>query len=195
MGGRVWVESEEGKGTQFHFTMVLNSVDKTVAEDSFPHALASLPDADQKCLVIEHSNIVRELLIREIGAFGLQPMAAANFDEASTCLQLNRFSVVIVDGSLPKADSFVKKLATSASNSRVIISSTLGTVTDFDGPNVVTNLVKPTRRWRLFKALEKALSGPPANNVKDADDLPTSKELQKRTLTNLAYRNPLRILV
>jgi hypothetical protein len=63
-----------------------------------------------------------------------------------------------------------------------------------DAENVVITLVKPIRRWRLFKALEKALSESPTVNMKDAEEI-SPKEMQRQALANMAYRHPLRILV
>jgi hypothetical protein len=63
-----------------------------------------------------------------------------------------------------------------------------------EADNVVSTLVRPIRRWRLFKALEKALSESPNVNMKDSDFI-SPKEIQHQALANMAFRHPLRILV
>src|SRR5208282_587512 len=147
MGGKIWVESEVGKGTRFHFTMLLNSAEEIPPECPLPSFVRDVPPESRQCLVIEHSSIVRDLLIRDISLIGLQGVGVQNFREAQTCLQLSRYAVIIVDGSLPRSESFVKDVAATAPTSRVIITAVLGTVADLDGDNVVTTLVKPIRRW------------------------------------------------
>ena len=194
MGGKIWVESKEGEGTQFHFTMVLNAAEDGPLESPTPSFIRELPPDNRQCLVIEPSPIVRELLSRDIGAVGLQGIAVASFAEAQTCLQLNNYSLAIVDGSLPGCLAFIEEIGQTAPGLRIILTSVLGTVADLDAENVVINLVKPIRRWRLFKALEKALSESPRVNMKDADDI-SIKEIQRQALANMAYRHPLRILV
>src|SRR5271155_3095207 len=194
MGGKIWVESKEGEGTQFHFTMVLNAAEDGPLESPTPSFIRELPPDNRQCLVIEPSPIVRELLSRDIGAVGLQGIAVASFAEAHTCLQLNNYSVAIVDGSLPGCLAFIEEIGQTVPGLRIILTSVLGTVADLDAENVVINLVKPIRRWRLFKALEKALSESPTVNMKDADDI-SIKEIQRQALANMAYRHPLRILV
>ena len=188
------MESEEGRGTQFHFTMVLNAAEDGPLESPTPSFIRELGPDNRQCLIVEHSPIVRDLLSRDVGALGLQGIAVGSFDEASTCLRLNNYSVAIVDGSLPECLSFVEEVGQSAPGLRIILTSVLGTVADLDADNVVITLVKPIRRWRLFKALEKALSESPTVNMKDADEMST-KEIQRQALANMAYRHPLRILV
>ena len=193
MGGKIWVESEVGKGTQFHFTMLLNAAEDNLPKCPLPSFVEDVPPESRQCLVIEHSSIVRDLLSRDIKLIGLQGVAVENFAEAQTRLQLSRYAVIIVDRSLPGLESFVKDVAVKAPTSRVIVTAVLGTVGDLDGDNIVTTLVKPIRRWRLFKALEKALSRLPLT-IKDADFM-TPKEVEHQILANLAFRHPLRILV
>jgi len=137
---------------------------------------------------------VRELLSRDIGAVGLQGIAVASFGEAHTCLQLSSYSLAIVDGSLPGCLAFIEEIGQTVPGLRIILTSVLGTVADLDAENVVINLVKPIRRWRLFKALEKALSESATVNMKDADDI-SIKEIQRQALANMAYRHTLRILL
>lgn len=194
MGGKIWVESREGEGTQFHFTMILNAAEDKPPGSPVPNLVGNVPPDDRHCLIIEHSPIVRALLSRDISTVGLQGNAVANFSEAQYCLRLQRYSVVIIDGSLPRSEAFVHELAESDPYARAIVTSNLGTVAILDGPNVIATLVRPIRRWRLVKALETALNRSPTITM-DEIDFFTPKDDQRQALATLAFRHPLRILV
>src|SRR5271156_7244658 len=68
MGGKIWVESEAGKGTKFHFSMVLNAAGDRSEADPVPNLAQTVPLERRNCLLIEHSDIVRDLLARDIKA-------------------------------------------------------------------------------------------------------------------------------
>jgi hypothetical protein len=193
MGGKIWVESKEGKGTQFHFTMFLNTPEEQGPNLSIPGFVADAPLERRRCLIIESSLIVRNLLGRDIGALGLHESAVSSIAEAQICFQLNSYSVVVVDGGLSGADDFVKGLATTTPEARIIVTAVLGTGSDLDGTNIVTTVVKPIRRWRLVKALETALSRRPLCANAHLDDL--YKGIKSEALAGLGFRHPLRILV
>jgi len=197
MGGEIWVESEEGKGTRFHFTMILNAAEGKEPEPSVPMLAHDIPPQNRRCLIIDHSSMVRKLLTRDIGRIGFHPFATGDFVEADACLRLNHYAVIVVDASIPGSDTFVRSVAETSQATRVIVTAILGTVADFDAANVVTTLVKPIRRWRLFKALEKALNRSPPIKMNDIElDLAIKDmEPQRQGLASLAFRHPLRILV
>jgi AmiR/NasT family two-component response regulator len=194
MDGKIWVESQEGVGTKFHFTMILNSAEEKAPDSPVPNLVREVSLEDRECLVIEHSAIVRELLCRDIGAVGLQGNAVSNFAQARDCLKINRYSIIIVDWSLPKSDAFVREIADTNPYARVIVASNLGYAADTEGDNIVATLIKPIRRWRLIKALQQALNRTPSVPMNEIDYF-TPRNDQRQALSTLAFRHPLRILV
>jgi DNA-binding NtrC family response regulator len=196
MGGKIWVESKEGIGTQFHFTMVLNATEEEPPLPT-PPLLSDVHPDDKRCLVIEHSLLVRELLCRDIGNVGLQGDAVPDFAEAQKHVRTTRYAVIIVDGSLADSNTFIRELVNVAPAARVILTSNLGMVPHLDDANVVTTLIKPIRRWRLINALDKALDRSPTATMRETMGLhnSTPREIRRQTLASLAKHHPLRILV
>lgn len=198
MGGKIWVESEEGKGTKFHFSMILNSAEEKQTEPAAPNLVRDIRLRDRYCLVVEHSPILRDHLCRDIRAVGLHGNAVVDVKDARNCLHLNHYSVVIIDASIAEAEEFIHELLESAPTTRVIVTSNLGSIANFDIENVVTTLIKPVRRWRLFRALESALNKSPMITISDTDPPPIDpmdNETRRQSLATLAYRHPLRILL
>src|SRR5579859_976073 len=164
MGGKIWVESQEGVGTHFHFGMVLNAVDETPSPP--PGFVRDVPVEERRCLVIEHSGLVREMLSRDIAHVGLEGDAVGDFREARKLLGSTRYGVIIVDGSLLGSEDFDKEVGRLWPSTRLVMTSNLGMVVDFDDFNFVTTLMKPIRRWRLIQAVERSLNKSPIVDMK-----------------------------
>ncbi|WP_153111394.1 response regulator [Propionivibrio limicola] len=105
LGGRIWVQSEHGQGSAFHFTVGYSSVGIQERMPVCNVSLAGLP-----VLVVDDnaaSRLVVKRLLQEVGAF----VAEAGSAESALELFANGeatvpFEAMIVDGHMPGTDGF-----------------------------------------------------------------------------------------
>ena len=107
MAGRMWVESELGKGSCFHFTVQVGTARGGVLIESPERVqLAGLP-----VLLVDDNLTNRRILAEMLRCWGMRPELAASGGEALTMLQeADRsgagFALLLVDAQMPDMDGF-----------------------------------------------------------------------------------------
>ena len=107
MGGRIWVKSEPGGGSEFHFTARFGPGIETETQE--PATLREL--AGERVLVADDNATNRRLLGDNLKRWGVEAAIAESGKEA---LELARraqeegrpFSLVLTDGNMPEMDGF-----------------------------------------------------------------------------------------
>jgi CheY-like chemotaxis protein len=112
MDGRIWVESEQGEGARFIFTVKVkrgtDNVDFTLASDIKPELNVNGRFVGKKLLVVEDVEINREILISLLQNTGIDIDSAQNGLEAVEMIidAPDRYDVVLMDIQMPKMDGF-----------------------------------------------------------------------------------------
>jgi PAS domain S-box-containing protein len=108
MGGQIWVESEPGKGSRFHFTTRLHLL-KNFPDDEAP----PLPERlmKQRVLIVDDDETNRTVLTEMVSGWGMHPTAVGNGRAALAELtgaanSPNPYSMVVVDDEMPQMDGF-----------------------------------------------------------------------------------------
>jgi two-component system sensor histidine kinase/response regulator len=106
MGGRIWVESEHGKGSAFHFTAGFDLAELPTAVGPCEPKLAGLP-----VLIVDDNPVNRRILHTQLTRWRIRPTAVAGGREAldtlSAAAKAGRpFTLVLLDVNMPELDGF-----------------------------------------------------------------------------------------
>lgn len=105
MGGNIWVESEKGKVTTFHFTTVFSITDqlKLKKQPVYQYSI-SKTKKPLAILVAEDEEINKIMVNRLLSQKGHQVEVVSNGEEALAILAKKEFDLVLMDVQMPEMD-------------------------------------------------------------------------------------------
>ena len=195
MGGRIWVDSELGKGSRFHFTSHFK-IQKSPVRKIIPRDPSTL--RDMGVLVVDDNATNRQILVKLLANWHMVPTVADSAANAMTILSeakgLGRdFPLILLDAQMPDVDGFalaeyIKRHPDWETATVMMLSSAgqRGDALRCRELGVAAYLTKPVRQAELLDAILTALGTRPRNETRPA--LVTRHSLRES-------RNRLRILL
>jgi two-component system sensor histidine kinase/response regulator len=164
MGGRVWVDSEVGAGSTFHFTARFGVGQDARARAEVPAGLESV-----RVLVVDDNATTRHILTEMVAGWGMTGVGVGDGASALAALGLAHqrqepFSLALIDAHMPDPDGVAIARSVQANPelaaTRVILLTAAGVPTDrtreLEG---VVYLSKPIARSHLLEAIQALRDG------------------------------------
>jgi signal transduction histidine kinase/ligand-binding sensor domain-containing protein/ActR/RegA family two-component response regulator len=166
MAGRIWVESEPGKGSQFHFTARLKPCDAGALAESVPATFSGqAPPHCKLRILLAEDNTVNQLVARRIlEKRGHTVVIAGDGRHAVALAADGSFDVILMDVEMPEMDGFeaskqIRRLETNVRHTPIIAMTAHAMSEDRDrslSAGMDDHLSKPIERARLISAVENA---------------------------------------
>ena len=174
MGGTIWVESDVGRGTQFHFTVQL-AASKPNAID-LPAAISPETLKGIKVLIVDDNATNRRILLEMLKRWGMMSVAVEVGEQALAELSKahragDPYTLILTDQLMPGMDGFaliekVRQSGEMASTTILMLTSAghRGDGSRCKDLKVAGYLLKPVRQSELLAAICRAVGARQQNN-------------------------------
>jgi PAS domain S-box-containing protein len=196
MGGRIWVESEEGRGSEFHFTMKVfcDTAKEQLTATSDNGAQAKIQPIARRVLVVGHNSVNRELLERLLPRWNMKAVEAVSVKDALVLLTKaqdtgERFSAIMIDNDMPSPGGLAMlgalRTTTSPDVPAILVHSRPLDAAErkrCEQAGVTRTILKPFRCSAVHEALQECLGEVKQTQVPRAETPPEERGARLRIL-------------
>jgi len=194
MGGQIWVESQIGQGSQFHFTIMVEAVETRINNATIvaqPEILHGV-----KVLVVDDNRTNRRILDGLLRHWKMRPTTVEDGEQALDKAVAARddgepFELILTDMHMPRMDGFdliehIREMPGLVASTIMMLTSggQRGDAQRCEELGVAAHLLKPVRQSELREALIRVVRAkyPQQNDMQSASSLSAVTRTPSRSL-------------
>jgi signal transduction histidine kinase/CheY-like chemotaxis protein len=167
MGGRMWVESELGAGSRFHFTVrLITEANNTAVTETLP---APVTLQGVKILIVDDNGTNRLILHKMVECWGMNPTSVSDGEQALKELSATEnandaYGLILTDMHMPRMDGFglvghLKDRVKFSTPTIMMLTSggQRGDAARCEELGIAAYLIKPVRQAELREAIIRVL--------------------------------------
>ncbi|MBI5446104.1 MAG: response regulator [Deltaproteobacteria bacterium] len=160
MGGRIWADSEPGRGSLFQFTAEFGTAEREELQPGVEHV--PQVGAEKLRILIAEDNPLNQVFAQELlRRLGHESVLASDGEEALRALSTDRFDAVLMDVQMPKLDG-------SEATRRIRAGTVDGCPRDLPVIGITAHAIRGDRERFLAAGMDDYLSKPFSPEALDA---------------------------